>query len=141
MAMNFRYLTWPYDVYYTELSFMCSQAFADELLALGEGRTERHRALGDDVIEVDPKYLIPAPGSGLPSEDVNDRIDWVFPDLAVNCTDPTWLFGRAILTPKNTTVDAINDMLTERFPGMFLPVGYCLQITPSYSNFGWQEIW
>ncbi len=96
------------------------QAFADELLALGEGRTEKHQALGNDVIEVDPKFLISKPSSRLPSEDVDDLIDWVFPDLPANCTDPDWLFGRAILTPKNDTVDMINDMLTARFPGQQL---------------------
>ena len=96
---------------------MLWQEFADGLLALGEGRMPKHPALGNDVIEVDPKLLLPSSKRGQPSEDVNDLIDWVFPDLLVNSSDPEWLFGRAILTPKNQTVDMLNDMLTDRFPG------------------------
>ena len=41
----------------------------------------------------------------------------VFPDLNTNLTVPTWLNGRAILTPTNKAVDGINDMIVAKLPG------------------------
>jgi hypothetical protein len=41
----------------------------------------------------------------------------VFPDLSNNLCVPHWLDGRAILTPTNKAVDAINDMIVAQLPG------------------------
>ena len=49
--------------------------------------------------------------------DVDALVAWVYPELEANCTDPRWLAARAILTPLNATVDAINAQVTEAFPG------------------------
>ena len=57
---------------------------------------------------------------------VNDLLDFVFPDLVSqsefclrNPTDPlaqAFFSDRAVLTPTNTVVDKLNDMLLARFP-------------------------
>ena len=44
-------------------------------------------------------------------------IDIVFPNLAVNMSDKTWLEGRSILTPTNANVDRINHAMVEMAPG------------------------
>ena len=41
----------------------------------------------------------------------------VFPNLKVNHLKPGWMDGRAILAPTNLKVNAINDMITDSFPG------------------------
>ena len=43
--------------------------------------------------------------------------DEVFPDLDRNIKNSKWLDGRAILTPTNKEVDAINDLMESRMPG------------------------
>ena len=43
--------------------------------------------------------------------------DEVFPDLNKNINNPSWLEGRAILTPTNKEVDAINDLMESRISG------------------------
>ena len=84
------------------------QAFAEWLLRLGNG-TEPHDEL--DTIDL-PADLCQPEGA-----DVETLLAWVYPDLATNCIDPEWLAARAILTPLNATVDAINAQVTEAFPG------------------------
>ena len=84
------------------------QAFAEWLLRLGNG-TEPHDEL--DTIDL-PADLCQPEGA-----DVDALVAWVYPELEANCTDPRWLAARAILTPLNATVDAINAQVTEAFPG------------------------
>ena len=43
--------------------------------------------------------------------------DQIFPDLENNVNNPSWLKGRAILTPTNKEVDAINDLIESKMPG------------------------
>ena len=43
--------------------------------------------------------------------------DKIFPDLNKNISNPSWLDGRAILTPTNKEVDAINDLMESRILG------------------------
>ena len=51
------------------------------------------------------------------SKSVAELINKVFPDLKDNMKDPDWLPGRAILTPTNKAVDAINDIVVASIPG------------------------
>ena len=44
-------------------------------------------------------------------------ISFVFSDLHAYSTDPYAMTNRCILTPKNSSVDDINDVLIDRFPG------------------------
>ena len=41
----------------------------------------------------------------------------VYPNLKQNLKKPGWMDGRAILAPTNKQVDAINNLITEAFPG------------------------
>ena len=41
----------------------------------------------------------------------------IFPDLAQHITDHKWLEGRAILTPTNREVHAINELMESKMPG------------------------
>ena len=41
----------------------------------------------------------------------------VYPGLRKNITSPGWIDGRAILAPTNKQVDAINNLISETFPG------------------------
>ena len=51
------------------------------------------------------------------SKSVTELINKVFPDLKDNIKDPDWLPGRAILTPTNKAVNAINDIVVASIPG------------------------
>ncbi|GBC06872.1 hypothetical protein RclHR1_07100008 [Rhizophagus clarus] len=48
---------------------------------------------------------------------LTDLADFVYPNLAKNSGNVNYMVGRAILTPKNTDVDIISDMLMSRLPG------------------------
>ena len=51
------------------------------------------------------------------SKSVTELINKVFPDPKDNIKNPDWLPGRAILTPTNKAVDAINDIVVASIPG------------------------
>eukprot|EP00798_Chlamydomonas_sp_ICE-L_P017936 gene17936-24338_t len=80
-------------------------AFASLLLEVGEGRT-------GDPMKV-PEHML------APSSDPKDLIDWIFGDLVQDpsASSPDRLIHRAILTPKNDDVDAINGVIMDRLPG------------------------
>ena len=42
----------------------------------------------------------------------------VYPNIAQNCLKSRWMDGRAILAPTNKKVNAINNLISESFPGM-----------------------
>ena len=41
----------------------------------------------------------------------------MYPNLSTNCTNTEWLSGRAVLTPYKDDVTAINDRVSQAFPG------------------------
>jgi hypothetical protein len=86
------------------------QDFADYLLRVGEGREPVVAELGEDVIRL-PDSIV------LPTEDVDALIDEVYGTDAAKWSDKEFIVGRAILTPKNVDVDAINAKAIRRFPG------------------------
>ena len=49
---------------------------------------------------------------------MKDLADHVFPNLKVNHLKSGWMDGRAILAPTNLKVNALNDMITDSFPGV-----------------------
>ena len=84
------------------------QGFADWLLRLGNGAEPM-----DELSHI-----------ALPTEcclpegcDIDALIEWVYPNLSENCTSTEWLSGRAVLTPYNDDVTAINDRVGAAFPG------------------------
>ena len=44
-------------------------------------------------------------------------MDFVFSDLCLYSLDPYRMINRYVLTPKNSCVDDINEMMIDRFPG------------------------
>ena len=106
--------------------------FAAWLLRLGDG-TEPHDALETITLPTDrwPELCEPT------GADVDKLSEWVYPGLLLDDEPPTpelleqqaelagdavWLSQRAILTPLNVTVDAINDSFTDSFPGAVVEV-------------------
>lgn len=85
------------------------QRFADWLLPIGNGTDPT----------TDELHTIKLPDEVCLDEgcDLDALVDWVYPELAINCGDSKWLSQRAILTPLNETVNEINSKLGERFPG------------------------
>lgn len=55
----------------------------------------------------------------LQSKDVflQDLINQVFPDMSFHSLDSDFLCSRSILTTKNSTVDSVNEVMKELFPG------------------------
>ena len=82
-------------------------AFAHYLLSVGSGR---------EAIAPDTEDRIRLPDAMLlPGYNLLTLIDYVFGDFS--CMSSDFLMGRAILTPKNKNVAAINDDVLDRFPG------------------------
>ena len=85
------------------------QSFADWLLPIGDGTD----ATTDEVHTIKlPNAICLDKGC-----DLDALVDWVYPNLAANCGNAAWLSQRAILTPRNETVNEINSTLGARFPG------------------------
>ncbi|XP_027060682.2 uncharacterized protein [Coffea arabica] len=86
-------------------------AFSEFLLRVGEGREP-----------VDPQGQITLPNDIVipyyeKEESLNRLIQSVFPDLLAYSNDPYTMINMCILTPKNSSVDELNDIMITRFPG------------------------
>eukprot|EP00798_Chlamydomonas_sp_ICE-L_P011274 gene11274-18906_t len=73
--------------------------FSSLLLDIGEGRIGNPMQVPADIL--------------LPGTDPRGLVDWVYSDLR----NPAEYIHKAILTPKNSDVDKINDMVMNRLPG------------------------
>lgn len=82
------------------------QAFSDWLLQLGEGRLPGPE---DEYVQLPPDLVMDA--------EMDAVIDWAFGGLADHHADRQWMASRAILAPRNTRVDDLNEAVTDRFPG------------------------
>lgn len=85
------------------------QEFAKWLLELGEGKLP--------VVESDTDIVRLPDDIALPSENVQDLIDFVHADIATQHATPDYLVNRAILAPRNEDVDLINEAVMNAFPG------------------------
>ena len=86
-----------------------AERFVSQLLDIGNGA----------VPVEDSAHTIVLPGNFcvvVSSEE--ELIQSVFPDLADNYVNHSWLCGRAILAPRNDAVDAINLAILEAIPGV-----------------------
>lgn len=61
-------------------------------------------------------FQIP-PGMMAPDNTIDGLITAVFGDIQANYNQPGYLSGRAILSPKNVDVDALNNKVLEMIPG------------------------
>ena len=80
--------------------------FASQLLQVGDGQLP--------AASVDKQVILPF-GQSVDNEDA--LTTKVFPNLAENYRDRTWLSERAILAPKNDAVNATNAKLLHMLPG------------------------
>ncbi|XP_052823644.1 uncharacterized protein LOC128247667 [Octopus bimaculoides] len=87
-------------------SDVASAEFSHTLLAFGEAKTS-----------CDEKGNIAIDSLCTIVDTPSDLTDAVFPDLQVNYHNMDWIGQRAILAPKNTTVNHINDQMLKIIPG------------------------
>eukprot|EP00267_Zea_mays_P049928 XP_020402655.1 uncharacterized protein LOC109943571 [Zea mays] len=85
--------------------------FAEYLLRVGGG-TEVTNSDGD--IRLPDEVCVPYSGS---DSDLDNLIDFVFPNLNENMSDSTYITSRAILSTRNDWVDMINAKMIDRFQG------------------------
>ncbi len=85
------------------------EQFAKWLLEVGEGRISTINGLESGVIRL-PNDIV------LPSQEINDLISFIYPNLSTY-SNSKYLVERAILTPKNVDVYAINTIIMNQFPG------------------------
>ncbi|XP_029639664.1 uncharacterized protein LOC115214774 [Octopus sinensis] len=83
-----------------------SAAFAQDILALGEGKVPRNDKDDKSISELCNTVDNPS-----------DLLETVFPNLESNYADINWLSERTIQAPKNVAVSAINNQLISRIPG------------------------
>ena len=60
------------------------------------------------MIQIPKEYLV---------DTVDEMIDRVFPNIEDGCSDKYWITHRAILTPRNESVDKLNETIISRLPG------------------------
>ena len=82
--------------------------FSSYLHTIGEGTTEVHPEMGQDMIQIPVEYLV---------ETMDELINKVFPNVEDGYLDKYWVARRAILTPRNESVDKINEVIMTKFPG------------------------
>ncbi|PWZ16452.1 hypothetical protein Zm00014a_034232 [Zea mays] len=85
--------------------------FAEFLLRVGGG-TEDTNSDGD--IRLPDNVCVPYSGS---DSDLDNLIDFAFPNLNKNMSDSTYITSRAILSTRNDWVDMINVKMIDRFQG------------------------
>ncbi|PWZ39015.1 Beta-adaptin-like protein C [Zea mays] len=78
----------------------------------GGGGTEVTNSDGD--IRLPDEVCVPYSGS---DNDLDNLIDFVFPNLNENMSDSTYITSRAILSTRNDWVDMINAKMIDRFQG------------------------
>lgn len=94
------------------------KAFADWILQVGDGRAEAEHQLmsnsetPEDQIFIDNTVLLP-----VNSDPLETLCSSAFSDFANDYTDRQKLRDTAILTPRNITVDEINNYLVSQVPG------------------------
>ncbi|PWZ15111.1 ATP-dependent DNA helicase PIF4 [Zea mays] len=85
--------------------------FAEYLLRVGGGTEDTN---SDDEIRLPDEVCVPYSGS---DNDLDNLIDFVFPNLNKNMSDSTYITSRAILSTRNDWVDMINVKMIDRFQG------------------------
>ena len=81
-----------------------AEEFSKKLLLIGNGQT----------VKCGEYHMLPC---GELLNHSHELLQKVFPDLKSNHTSSTWLCERAILAPRNDTVDAVNKTLLDEIPG------------------------
>ena len=90
------------------------QNVADYLLKVGEGKIPTVYFQPGDI----PTDFIPVlPSMYMPGNNVSHLIQSVYPNIVERFENDNYFMNKAILTPKNRDVAAINDLLLNCIPG------------------------
>lgn len=81
---------------------MAATQWAEWVLSVGDGKDGTPIPIPDHI--------------HLPGKNIEDLIQWVYPDL--DTIPPEKLIERAILALRNKTIDELNAVITKRFRGM-----------------------
>ena len=84
--------------------------FSEFLLRVGNGEQP---TVVEDMIQLPSPMVLPWEGE----ESINQLIIQVFPNLDCHVNDSQYMVERAIITPKNDDVDALNERIIQQFPG------------------------
>ncbi|XP_073137506.1 uncharacterized protein [Henckelia pumila] len=84
--------------------------FSQLLLRIGDGF---QHAVHGNFIKLTDSMVIPLEGD----HSIYQLIDVVFPNMIEYINDANYMVSRAIITPKNTDVDKINEILISKFSG------------------------
>ncbi|WVZ59866.1 LOW QUALITY PROTEIN: hypothetical protein U9M48_009958 [Paspalum notatum var. saurae] len=91
------------------------QSFSDWVLSIGDGTAKG--TLSDDgaseLVEIPRDILIPRSQSA-----IDDIIRSTYPNIGTSYSDPTYLRERAVIAPKNDTIDEINSRVLSLIPGV-----------------------
>ena len=89
--------------------------FDEWTLKIGNGTDGEQVVIPEDMMtEIEPNV---GKENWREGQSMKKFCDQIFPDLEKNVNNPSWLKGRAILTPTNKEVDAINDLMESKMPG------------------------
>ncbi|CAN1242019.1 ATP-dependent DNA helicase PIF1 [Linum perenne] len=89
--------------------------FSDWVLAIGDGKLHKSRPVGqatNDWITIPRCFIIPSS-----STPVADLVTRVYPNLQTSYHNVAYIRSRAIVTPTNKVVSAINDLILTQLPG------------------------
>ncbi|XP_049283732.1 uncharacterized protein LOC125764013 [Anopheles funestus] len=92
------------------------QEFANFLLRIGEGRHDTFAGADPSLAKIPHDMAVPRTANS--AQDINKLIARIYPDMQRNCQDPDRFFSdRAILSPFNVDVAAINNIVIDQLPG------------------------
>ena len=94
--------------------------FDEWALSIGEGSAPTVQ--DTDLIEIPEEMCLEINSNSTDNpkaelESMKQLANHVYPGIENNYFKPDWMEGRAILAPTNAKVDAINDLITDSFPG------------------------
>ena len=87
-----------------------AQEYADWILQMGNGSLKTF-TMDDktDFVDIPRNLCIEA--------NIDEVINFVFPDIVTNFADNSWMSGRAVLATKNKTCQELNDQVAKMLPG------------------------
>ena len=99
-----------YACHFVGLEAERQRDFGEFLLRVGDGKEPTFAEVGEDYIQL-PSDMLEN------SQQRKGLIDWVYHDLLQHHRDPSYFAKRAVLSLKNSDVDALNDIVLDMFPG------------------------
>jgi ATP-dependent DNA helicase PIF1 len=94
-----------------------AREFLKFLLDIGDGSYPTHPDIGTSMVQIPQKYIFESGREDSPQK-FCDFLQWCYPNLHSPQTDLTEITTKAILAPKNTNVDLLNDEALSRMYGV-----------------------